>query len=527
MTVTVAQKKKIDALFADWNRDDRPGAVLAVLKNGKPILRRDYGMANIELGVPNRAGTVFRIASVTKHFVCLLIVMLAREGRLRLDDPIRKHLPDLPEAWPRITVRQLMRNASGLRDHLTLVFLGGSSLAAHWSDEALHALILRQKGVNFRPNDRFLYCNTNFRLLARIVEKAAHRPLEQVLDQRVFRPLGMRKTRLVRERETLVADFATAHLKRADGAIVKAAFGTSINGDGGLVSCLDDLIRWNRAFDGHDGKISSALRELYTLIPFNNGTPTSYGYGLALERYRGLMTVGHGGLWPGFRTEFMRIPQRRLAVVVIANVDAIDPYVAARQIADIVLEGDPGLEPDVGTRPKASWAGRWADAAKGTVVDLKIEKGILFADMWGGWMRCRALPGGRWKVLRGVFDLTLRFRDDAIEADVGAGNVHRLLRVKPGKIDPKAYVGTWRSEELDASYTVAAAKQGLTATIKGPAGVAGPWPLEPIAEDLFLMRASAPPFVFSATVRFLKKGGKATAMTVSAARARNFLFRRA
>lgn len=527
MTPTTAQKKKIDALFAEWNRNDRPGAVLAVLQDGKPILRRDYGMANIELGVANRASTVFRIASVTKHFVCLVAVMLAREGKLRLDDPIGKYLPELPEAWPRVTIRQMMRNASGLRDHLTLVFLGGSTLAANWSDDALHALVLRQRGVNFRPNDRFLYCNTNFRLLARIVEKASGETLENLLDRRVFRPTGMSKTRLVRERETLVRDFATAHLKRADGTIVKAAFGTSINGDGGLVSCLDDLVRWNRAFDGHDGKISSALRELYTLIPFNNGMPTAYGYGLALERYRGLMTVGHGGLWPGYRTEFLRIPQRRLTIIVIANVDAIDPYASARQIADILLAGDKGIEPEIRTRPDPAWAGRWVDAPSGTVVDLKVEKGVLFADMWGGWMRCRPLPGGRWRVLRGVFDLTLRFRDDAVEADLGAGNIHRLLRAKPPKFDAKGLVGSWRSEELDATYTISGTAKRLSVAIKGPAGSAGPWPLEPVAKDLFLMRAQATPFVFSATVRFLKSGRQANGMTVSAARARNFLFRRA
>ena len=527
MTLAQPQKTRIDALFAEWGRKDRPGAVFAIVKDGEIAHRGAFGMASIELGVPNGPGTVFRIASVTKHFVCLAVVLLAREGRLKIDDPIRKHLPDLPKAWPRIVIRDLMRNASGLRDHFTLAFLGGSTLAHEWTDEALHALILRQRGVNFAPNDRFLYCNTNFRLLTRIVEAVAGKPLEDVLDARIFRPLGMTKTMLLRDRATLVPDFATPHLRRADGGIVRAAFATAVSGDGGLVSCLDDLLRWNWAFDNAEPKLAGAIRELYSLTPFNNGAPTAYGFGLALERYRGLMAVGHGGLLPGFRTEFLRIPQRRLAIVVIANVDAIDPYATARQIADVLLEGDKEVEPLVATRPKAAWAGRWADATNGTVVDLKIEGGVLFADMWGGWTRLRPLPGGRWKALRGVFDLTLRFRDDGIEADLGAGTVHRLTRVGRIKTKTEAYVGQWRSDELDANYAIAKDRQGLFASVRGPAGSAGPWRLEPVAADFFLMRGAAGPFPFTATLRFIRKGAKANGFTASAARARNFLFRRA
>jgi CubicO group peptidase (beta-lactamase class C family) len=527
MTLSQAQKSRIDALFAEWNRKDRPGAVFAVVQDGETLHRGAFGMASIELGVPNGPKTVFRIASVTKQFVCLAAVLLAREGRLKIDDPIRKHLPDLPKAWPRIVIRDLMRNASGLRDHFTLAFLGGSTLAHQWTDEALHALILRQNGVNFRPNDRFLYCNTNFRLLTRIVETVAGKPLEEVLDARIFRPLGMSRTMLVRDRATLVPDFATAHLRRVDGGIVRAAFATSVNGDGGLVSCLDDLLRWNWAFDHAGPALVGAIRELYSLTPFNNGAPTSYGFGLALERYRGLMAVGHGGLLPGFRTEFLRIPQRRLAIVVIANVDAIDPYATSRQIADIVLERDREIEPLVSARPKAAWAGRWADAKNGTVVDIKVEKGALFADMWGGWTHLRPLPGGRWKAFRGVFDLTLRFREDAVEADVGAGSVHRLTRVGRVKTGAKAYVGGWRSEELDANYVIAEDRRGLRVDVRGPAGSAGPWRLEPVAPDFFLLRGSAGPFAFAATLRFIREGARASGFTVSAARARNFLFRRA
>ncbi|MGE0718580.1 MAG: serine hydrolase domain-containing protein, partial [Alphaproteobacteria bacterium] len=312
-TAALALEGRIDALIAPWAKGDGPGCAIGIARGGEVLLRKGYGRASIEHGVAIDTGTVFRIASVTKQFTTAAVSALALEGRLGLDDDPRVHLPWLPDWGVPLTLRLLMHNVSGLRDYLELTRWGGMGLDRPASEADLVAAIARAGGLNFPPGSRFLYSNTNFLLLGLVVEKIEEAPLEAVLERRFFRPLGMTATRLVRDPFDVVPRLATPYLRRADGSFLRATQAYPTMGEGGLVSSVDDLLRWARHFDRPfvgGGHLAAALQnELST----TGGHAQPYARGLEVGRWRGLRTVGHGGLWPGYRTELVRVPERDLA----------------------------------------------------------------------------------------------------------------------------------------------------------------------------------------------------------------------
>ncbi len=436
MTPSPAQVARIEALFADWNASDRPGAAVGVAQGGETLFRRGFGMASIEHGQPIGPDTAFRVASVTKQFCCLAVLMLARDGKLGLDDDVRRHWPALPRYGRTITIRQLMHNSSGLRDYMTMMPLCGYGFERTTAHGEIDQLIARQRALNFAPGTRFLYSNSNFVLLSRIVEKLSGKPLGALLEERVFRPLGMTRTRLATDPWTVEPGLAASHVRLADGRIVHPSIGTQMTGDAALISTVNDLLRWADAFARGPSALRRLTAELATLEPFANGTPNDYAFGLEAGRYRGLDTFGHGGLLPGYRTEIMRVPAADLAVVVIANVDVIDPYVMARRVMDVVLEGDPRLAA-VPPMPRLTpFVGRWIDEGAGIVLTISAARGVAKAELFGAPMLLQPLPDGRLTVMRGAFALTLAFHgkggDRRIEADVGAGET-LTFRPLPGR----------------------------------------------------------------------------------------------
>jgi CubicO group peptidase (beta-lactamase class C family) len=522
MTPTSAQVARIEALFAGWDKPDRPGAAVGVARGGETIFRRGFGMASIEQGTPIGPDTAFRVASVTKQFCCLAALMLVRDGKLGLDDDVRRHWPALPRYGRTITIRHLMHNASGLRDYMTMMPLCGYWFDRMTTHDEIDAMIGRQRAINFQPGSRFLYSNSNFVLISRIVEKLAGKPLGALLEERVFRPLGMTRTRLATDPWTVEPGLAAAHLRLSDGRLVHPSIGTQMTGDAALISTVNDLLRWADAFARGPAGLRRLMGELATLEPFTNGTPNDYAFGLEAGVYRGLETFGHGGLLPGYRTEIMRVPAVDLAVVVIANVDAIDPYVMARRIMDIALEGDARMAAVPAPPRLTPFVGRWIDEAGGVVMTISAAQGAAKAELFGAQMLLQPLPDGRMTVMRGAFALTLDFRgkggDRRIEADVGAGETLTFRPLPPYRPRaPREIVGRYRSDELDADWVVDAGKGGLSVTVAGALSRRGPWVTAAIAPDLYeISIAPWPATLFARPKR--DRRGRVTGLIVRAAR---------
>ena len=196
-------RRRVERLLAPWRQSGGPGVTLGVVVGRDLVVHEAAGMASIELGVPIGPQTTFRIASVSKQFTCAAILLLAAEGRLSIDDDVRRYLPALPDLGPRITLAHLMHNTSGIRDMLEIMRLGGLDLSQPCEPQDLLDGVCRQRGLNFVPGSRYLYSNSNFMLLGRIVEHVSGLTFRDFLDRRIFAPLGMNTTRHV-ERTTEV-----------------------------------------------------------------------------------------------------------------------------------------------------------------------------------------------------------------------------------------------------------------------------------------------------------------------------------
>src|SRR6266446_7396717 len=368
---SIILERRVDALFARYTKPGSPGAIVAVMRGGEIEMCKGYGLASIELCVPIGPRTRFRIASVSKQFTVSAALMLAVEGKLHVGDRPDKYLPEL--APLDVTIDQMMRNCSGLPDFLELLRLGGHGLDKPARPADLLAACLRNGHLNFKPGSRFLYSNSNFLLLGLIIEKVAGKTLGDVLAERIFQPLGMTRTLLAHEIDTVIPGLATGYLGDDQAGFRRAAHAYPQGGEGGLVSTVEDLLIWSRHFDQPTLVPKALPAQLAAAAPLVGGHANKYRRGVQADELRGLATIGHGGLWPGYRTEFLRVPQADLTIVVIANLGSIDPWRQSRAIATLALEGDKRLKPALPALSEADikpLSGTWFNAVEPSLFEL-------------------------------------------------------------------------------------------------------------------------------------------------------------
>lgn len=311
-------EKKIDALFTKLDSSQRPGAAVGIALRGRPLYRKGFGIANIELPVALSPSIRMRIGSTSKHFTCLAYLLLCEEGKAGVDDPVGRFLPDLPEIARRVTVRQLMANVSGLRDALDLIWQFSNEGKPVSSEETL-SYYRDITDVNFQPGTSWCYCNGGFVLLTAIVERVAQRPLEEVLRERIFEPTGMYDSQLRRWNTDFLSNSAAMHSMSANGAYEKAYARTPMSGEGGIVSSVDDMLRWlAHMTEPHVGSPASwAMMKAPHMLP--NGTSTGYGFGLMSSRYRGADVLHHAGSVTGGNSQMLKVPGAELDIVVMLN----------------------------------------------------------------------------------------------------------------------------------------------------------------------------------------------------------------
>jgi CubicO group peptidase (beta-lactamase class C family) len=493
---------------------ETPGAAVGVARDGMLLLRRSAGLASIELAAPIGVGTTFRIASVSKQFTCAALLLMAREGRLGLDDLLGRHLPWLPAPLAAVTLDQAMRNTGGLRDMLDLARLGGADLSTPVTAAELDALIARQRSLNFAPGTRFLYSNTGFRLLGMVAEAVEGRPLAEVLERRIFGPLGMTRTRHTPDLATPVPGLATGYLPDGAGGWQRAPHGFALGGEGGLVSGIEDLALWARALSL--SSLAEGLEaELEAPFAFPNGVPNPYARGLEVELWRGLVTVSHGGLWPGYKSAFLRVPQKRTTVIVIANNGALDPHHMALQVMEAALQGDPDLAPLPPPVPLDGMAGTWLCAEAGLFLDVAADG---TARMHGTPFALVPADDGRLAARRGAFPFRAAPpRGGVLEVELDAGERLAFRRAEP--LAPPALDGTWRCAEIGAAWEVA----GSSIQARGPIRQGGPWRL--VALGPRHLRVHIPSVLFESWAdAVLSEDGRS--LTVNSGRARGLVFER-
>ncbi|WP_242690937.1 serine hydrolase domain-containing protein [Lysobacter enzymogenes] len=334
-------EQAVDALLADY-RGRVPGASVLVLRDGRPLLRRGYGMAVLEDGTAATPQTNYRLASVSKQFTAAAVLLLAQDGKLGLDDPIKRWLPSLPKACDAITIRQILSHQSGLIDYEDVMPASFDADAHQMHDADVLAVLEGQDRTYFAPGSGYRYSNSGYSLLALTVAKASGRGFAEFLRERIFMPLGMRDTVAYERGVSQVAhraygySYENGQWRRTDQSPTSATLG-----DGGIYSSIDDLARWDAAL--YDARL---LSDASRALAFAAHTPTDapdvgYGYGWRITGE----TLWHSGESMGFRNVIVRWPQRRLTVVMLSNRNDPEPYRTALQIAALYLPGSPVRAP--------------------------------------------------------------------------------------------------------------------------------------------------------------------------------------
>lgn len=523
-------ERRVDALFSRYMQPGSPGAVVGVMQGGTVELCKGYGLASIELGVPIRPDTRFRIASVSKQFTVTAALMLAAEGKLKLSDPPHKYLPEL--APLPVTIDQMMRNSSGLPDFLELLRLGGHGLDKPARPADLLAACLRNRHLNFKPGSRFLYSNTNFLLLGLIVEHLTKQPLGEVLRERIFRPLGMKQTMLAAEIDAVIPGLATGYLGDATAGFRRAAHAYPQGGEGGLTSTVEDLLIWSRHFDRPTLEPKTLPAQLAAAAPLLGGHANGYRRGVGIGELRGLATIGHGGLWPGFRTELLRVPEADLTVVVIANLGSIDPWRQARAIASLALESNRKLKPAAAAITEAELkpiAGSWFSAGEPSMFDLAWRGGEAVVTQNGLPFALGRRADGWFAAERGSFEFALKpGRAGALRVDLGAGRIVTFKKLGRRKPVPAAIAGTYVSTDSGATWHVRRGGADYTVAVSGPLVAGGPaWSLNGIDADTVEVASPAGWITATQLARLERdRGGKVVALLVSTGRIKAMRFER-
>ena len=501
--------------------------MVGVQRGGELLFRGAYGVASLELAVPLTPRSRFRIASVSKQFTVTAVLMLAAMGRLGLDDEVQVHVPELAPLPHSVTLQHLMRNTSGLPDFLEMLRLGGVGLEARIDRATMLRCIARNRHLNFTPGSRFLYCNSNFLLLGLVVERTAGCSLGDFLKQQVFGPLGLRDTVLDVAGNTPLPRLATPYLPDGSGGWRRAMHGFEHGGEGGLVSCVDDLLAWTLALSRPEtGRLPTGLlQELTRPTRLTGGQASPYACGLEHSVVEGQPAVGHGGLWPGFRTELLHVPDSELSVVVISNNGASNPYRLAREVVRAVLAS----ATDVPSMPAVDGlAGSWLCTETPALFDLGLQGGELCATQWGVPFILQPRADGSWLPLRGAYEFSLRRgAGETLRVDLGAGQEPVFTRLQQRVLPPPALAGRYRSEDLDAEWDIKPADSGWAVRVSGPQARGVTWSLHGLTAELVEVRGFSAGMPVAQLARLQRDAtGRVAALQVHSSRIRELRFER-
>lgn len=335
---TTSQKEiqKIDSLFTSWKAPNHPGGSVLVAKDGKIIYLKSYGLASMEYNIPNTNHTLFNIGSISKQFTAMGIVLLEEQNKLSFDDDIRKHISGLPHFNKTITIRHLLHHTSGLRDLHGLLALAGWRSGDLETNDDVYRVIKNQKDLNFKPGEEFLYCNTGYILLAKIIESTSQLKFDQWMKQNIFQPLGMKNTYVETSINKIAPNKATSYYLRKEFESALEYWGYF--GSGNMHSTTEDLNTWLQNFSTPQNNWESAFNKLLITTTLDNGFETNYGFGVRIEDYAGKKVIQHGGSVGGFKALARTFPEEQLNIVILSNYSRSNIGSKANKISDILID---------------------------------------------------------------------------------------------------------------------------------------------------------------------------------------------
>src|SRR5688572_1312809 len=449
----------VDAVFAGWTSSSTPGCAVGVARDGRVILTRAYGMANLEYDVPITPTTIFEAGSVSKQFTAAAVVLLALEGKLSLEDPVRKHIPELPPYGDSITIRQMLNHTSGLRDWGTVVGAAGWPRGTRtYTHEHVLDVLSRQTSLNYRPGAEYLYSNSNYNLAAIIVERLSGQSLADFTRARLFQPLGMTNTSWRDDYRRIVKNRSTAYSGNPNTGFRQEMPFENVYGNSSLLTTVEDLIKWNQNFVNNVVGGPRFVAEMQTQGRLNSGRTITYALGLVRDTWRGVPVVSHGGATAGYRAFLARYPDQRLDVALLCNSGGANPEALSNRVAEIFL-GD-RLQPTTtqaasGVRlPMTTLqtrAGLFRDVRTGGPVRLTVQDSVLRV----GNQRLDPVSENAFR----TGQTRVEFSNGATVVRVIApdGDTAEYVRVaewNPTAGELQEYVGRYTSDEAETSFTI-------------------------------------------------------------------------
>jgi CubicO group peptidase (beta-lactamase class C family) len=468
-------EKQIDQLFTLWNSIESPGAAVAVEKDGKVIYKKGFGSAELEYNIPVTPQTVFHIASISKQFTCFSILLLEKQGKLSINDDIRKYIPEVPDFGKVITLNHLMHHTSGLRDQWELLAMAGWRLDDIITKDQILRLVSRQKALNFNPGDEFLYCNTGFTLLAEVVARVSGQTFPDFTRTHIFGPLKMTNTLFYDDCEKIVKNRAYSFYADSTG-YKKSILSYSNAGATSLFTTAEDLCQWSRNFENPLVGDKEIINRMNIRGILNKGDTITYAMGQDIGKYKGLKIISHGGADAGYRSFLVRFPGQNFSVNVLSNLASFDPGGMAFKIADIYLK-----DKEVVPAPKKEVIGNNAPAGN---KEIKVDHDVLVSycgqyEWQPGIFVTIALENDQLFVSAPELPKTSMITVSPTEFDVkpvsariafisesgkvtkmkvnmGGGEViaMKIPDFNPAEIDLSEYTGNFYSEELSTTYTM-------------------------------------------------------------------------
>lgn len=538
-------KSRADAAIAKYAKPGYPGCAVGAYQDGKTLYEGAYGLANLEHSVPiDPKLTLFEIGSVSKQFTAASVLLLVQDGKLKLDDDIRKYLPEIPDYGHVITIDHLLHHTSGLRDYLELVWITGKDeWKNHHTEQETLDLIASQKGLNFTPGAKYAYSNTGFVLASVIVRRVSGKSLARFAQERIFTPLGMSSTYFEDERGRVTPHHASGYALAKNGTFEARSDRSLAYGDGGLQTTLPDIAKWQRNFD--EPKVGGAwlIEQLEQNAVLNSGEKIPYGRGLYVYEegtgYRRLRTIEHsGGTWDGYRAEVMRLPKHKLSIAVLCNSNNVNPIQLGSELVDIYLEGKfpdpPQASFDQDPEPKPTGSLTVNDLPAGLlgiywnredIVTRRIE--LTEGRLWyvrSPQSRSELVPVGnnQFRMIgvraKTILEL-LPSKKGPLTLRVISASPVTLEKVEPfSNDDIPEYAGTYINRELGDARVVLTVKEGKLILLPPPEQMET---LNPVFKDAFVNGDEIVLLVFRRNA-----SGRVESLLIDTARLRNIVFTR-
>jgi CubicO group peptidase (beta-lactamase class C family) len=468
--------KKADEFLAQWDKTDMPGCAVGAVQDGRMVYKRAFGMANLDYDVPNTTSTLFNLASVSKPFTAMSIALLAQQGKLSLDDDIRKYLPELPKYDHTITIRHLIHHTSGIREYQALVLFGGLGIDNVYSDKEILNMLARQKNISFKPGSKHQYSNSNYHLLGIIVSRVSGKSLRAFAEENIFKPLGMKNTLYFDNRFEVVKNRAHGYMVGPGNSVRARSSLFDLVGGGGVLTTVEDLYLWTQNY--YEPKVGN--KELIQLLTtpgtLTSGEKMTYAFGVWRQEYKGLPMIEHSGNMMGFRAKIFSFPEQKFTAIALCNNMAILPSAIVSKLADIYLEGQlkpaaPPRKPAAESLPPAvalsenaaqRFAGIYASRESGAVFNLSLTDGKLINS---GLLQYKAplvpIAENRFVIIadNNKFELIPVLSASGTVSEIqlirNGGKPDVFVPVKPPLDSPQQlaeYAGTYYSEEFDADY---------------------------------------------------------------------------